>query len=167
MPNRLLIAALLLPLSLVPAQAHVMLIQKSAKPGSEFQASFRVGHGCAGSPTVALRVELPATLSRVTVPAKPGWTVKIERSADGHVRAVLWKGTLANDKPEIFTIGMRVPNKPDVLVFPATQTCTNAEEHWSEPPSVHGKNPAPALTVSPDGAAPDAMPDMAGMPGMH
>ena len=164
----MLIAFLLLPLSLVPAEAHVMLVQKSAKPGSEFLAYFRVGHGCAGSPTVALQVELPAGLSRVTVPPKPGWTEQIELGTDGHVRTVSWKdGMLANDKPDIFSIAMRVPNKPDVLVFPATQTCTNTEEHWSEPPSVHGKNPAPALTVSPDGAAPDAMPDMAGMPGMH
>ncbi|MGY3358590.1 uncharacterized protein YcnI [Bradyrhizobium sp. GM0.4] len=42
-----------------PATAHVFLEGKQATVGGSYKAVFAVPHGCAGSPTVKIRVQIP------------------------------------------------------------------------------------------------------------
>ena len=42
------------------AQAHVVISPAMAPAGGYYFGELRVSHGCDGSPTVALRVEIPA-----------------------------------------------------------------------------------------------------------
>lgn len=129
------------------AVAHVSLAEPVAPPGTRYVGHFKLGHGCSGSPTVGLRIEIPSGVRAATPEAQPGWTLSLER--DGS--AVSWKGgMLASDKPGIFTIAMTLPEKEGVLLFPATQTCQTGEEVWSEAPPQTGKakRPAPMLTVT-------------------
>ena len=42
-----------------PALAHITLEQREAPAGSTYKAVMRVGHGCEGSPTIAVRVQIP------------------------------------------------------------------------------------------------------------
>ena len=167
MRNKAALAACLL--AATPAAAHVTLTETSARPGAAYVAHFRVGHGCSGSPTTALRVDLPQTVSSVKPQEAPGWTLKTEQAA-GRITSVTWRGgSLAADQPGEFAIAMTLPQTSAKLNFPATQTCEKGVEQWSELPAADGhplKNPAPVLTVSPEPAkAPDAaMPGM--MPGM-
>jgi uncharacterized protein YcnI len=151
-------------LAATAASAHVTLADGSAAAGSMQAERFRVGHGCSGSPTTALRIELPQAIGSAKPQPKPGWTVDIEHAGE-RVSAITWKGSaLASDMFDEFVILMKLPAAPGVILFPATQTCESGVEHWIAPPEGHPKNPAPALTIT----APDA-PAMPGMDmgGMH
>ena len=59
------------------ALAHVTLATKEAPAAAEYKAVFRVGHGCKGSPTVRLSVEVPSGVVAVKPQPKPGWQIEI------------------------------------------------------------------------------------------
>jgi len=162
MRNRIALALLLIA---APAAAHVTLTEPSAKPGAAYVAHLRVGHGCSGSPTIALRVEIPAGVSEVRPQSAPGWTLHTE-TVGALTKSVTWSdGVLAANQPGVFAIAMTLPAVNGPLIFPATQTCENGVEQWSDLPAADGhalKNPAPILTVSPT----PAKPADAAMPGM-
>lgn len=152
------IAAALLLLASAPAQAHVMLAQPSALPGSSYRAHFTVGHGCSGAPTTGLRVTIPAAVTDAAPVAKPGWTQNIS----GHT--VTWSGgKLAADHPDSFDIQMTLPRTAQTLSFAAIQTCEKSTVSWSDAPG--GAHPAPVLSVTTHPSMP-SMPGMPGMPGM-
>lgn len=80
------LAAILLAAGTVfPAMAHITLDNGSAKVGSTYKAILRVGHGCDGKATVALRVRLPEGIISVKPMPKPGW--KIEKTLGEYARA--------------------------------------------------------------------------------
>jgi periplasmic copper chaperone A len=56
--------------------AHVTLQGREATVGADYKAVFVVPHGCAGSPTTKLRVQIPAGV--IATEAKPvaGWNVE-------------------------------------------------------------------------------------------
>jgi uncharacterized protein YcnI len=163
--RRLLAFSLLL--AATPAMAHVSLTEKSAKPGTLLVAHFRVGHGCSGSPTTALPIEMPASASQVRVETKRGWKDRTELAPDGkHVSAVGWQGgSLPSDQAGEFAVSLRLPATEGQLLFPVTQTCAAGTETWNERPQAGAKHPAPALMVGED-AAPGGGMDMKSMPGM-
>jgi uncharacterized protein YcnI len=161
MRNKLIAVLALLPLWPLAAQAHVSLVENSAKAGSEFVAIFRVGHGCGGSPTIALSITLPSGVT-ARPQAKPGWTIAQQRDP----AAIIWRGgVLAADQFDDFAVLLHLPAAPGRLIFPVTQSCAAGVEHWSDAPAP-GKppaHPAPVLTLTP--GTPGA-PAMDAMPGM-
>jgi uncharacterized protein YcnI len=162
MRNRLTILLLMLAGT---AQAHVMLSPSSAKPGAHLTVQVEVGHGCSGSPTTALRVQIPQSVTAATPQPKQGWKAALEKTPDGGRVAVWQGGKLAADKPDSFALTLTLPSAPGPLRFPATQTCEQGQVDWNAAasnPAAAG-HPAPVLTVSP---APMAMPGMANMPPM-
>ena len=68
-----------------PASAHVELEGAQAAIGVDYKAVFIVPHGCAGSPTIKLRVQIPEGV--IATEAKPidGWQVD---TVKGHHRPV-------------------------------------------------------------------------------
>ena len=139
-----------LVLTMGHANAHVTLAEPQAVPAARYMAHFRVGHGCDGSPTVALRIELPPDVSAVTPQPQPGWTLSTEREGS-RIKTVTWTGgMLPPDQHGLFAIAMTLPDREGQLLFPARQTCQTGEEYWSEPSPTSGKakHPAPVLTVS-------------------
>ena len=50
---------LMAALAASPAAAHVYLEGKQATVGASYKAVFAVPHGCSGSPTVKIRVQIP------------------------------------------------------------------------------------------------------------
>jgi uncharacterized protein YcnI len=149
----------------MPAAAHVVLTVRSAPAGSYYTAAFEVGHGCAGSATTSLRVEIPAAILTAKPQPKAGWTLEIEREplaapvkGDGgetlttRAKAFTWRGRLPDDEFDAFAITAKLPSAPGVLVFPAVQTCEQGEARWVDTP-VAGQprptHPAPTLTITP------------------
>ncbi|MDB5644105.1 MAG: hypothetical protein JWN07_3422, partial [Hyphomicrobiales bacterium] len=57
--SRILYAALAAACLALPAQAHVTLEKSEATAGQPYKGVLRVGHGCSGSPTTSLSVEIP------------------------------------------------------------------------------------------------------------
>lgn len=56
---RLLVAGLLGPAAVGSVSAHATLATTEAPPDSTCKAVIRVGHGCEGKPTQAVRVRIP------------------------------------------------------------------------------------------------------------
>ena len=104
------------------ASAHVVLDVREAKAGSYFKGVFRVGHGCAGSPTIRVAVTIPDGINSARPQPKPGWDIEIVkrkletprdighgRQIDEVVSEVVWKGgPLPNAYFDEFAIQIRI-----------------------------------------------------------
>jgi len=162
------------------AAAHVVMVPDTAAPGAPYVGVFRVSHGCAGSATTALRVELPPGVIGAKPQAKAGWTVEIEREplarpvmGEGgkpittRVKAITWRGHLPDDQFDTFGVMMKLPESRGPLYLPAIQSCEVGANRWTDIPAPgqawHGvPSPAPVITLGDgDGAAagPSGPPD--------
>lgn len=157
-----------------PAAAHITLSEPQAPAGSMYVGYFRVGHGCDGAATTALRIEIPAELTGLKPQPKPGWTLRIDRAppvagakGPGRVTAITWTGgPLPDDEWDEFGISAKLPATTGLLAFPAVQSCRDVQVRWADPaPGGHEGHPAPALTVTP--AAGASMPMNMAMPMTH
>src|SRR3984893_15012340 len=59
-----------------PAGAHISLEPKQATIGSSYKAVFAVPHGCAGSATIKIRVQIPEGVIAAKPMPKAGWNVE-------------------------------------------------------------------------------------------
>ena len=153
----------------LPALAHVTLETPTAKVGASYKAVLRVGHGCDGKATTAIRVRLPEGVISVKPMPKPGW--KIEKTEGEYakaydyygeqktsgVRELKWSGgNLGDDEYDEFVFRAFVTDafKPgQTIAFPVVQECVEgATTRWIEIPEP-GKTeddyeyPAPSVTV--------------------
>jgi uncharacterized protein YcnI len=167
--SRLLLGAGLLVLAtLGRAQAHVTLEVEEAAPNSAYKAVLRVGHGCEGKPTTAIRVKIPEGVIVAKPMPKPGWRLatakgKYAQSYDYFgtptgegVTEIAWtSGDLPDDFYEEFVFRARLTGfAPGTVVhFPVVQECTDGAVHrWIEIPAA-GKSaddyeePAPGVTI--------------------
>lgn len=142
------------------AQAHVVLAQTQAAPGSTYVAAFRVSHACGDSPTVKLRVEIPEAIEGVNPQPKAGWKVTIERApvpagskSIGRISAITWEGSLDASFFDDFTALFKLPETATQIYFPTVQVCASGEDRqWVQIPAA-GKawnsvpRPAPVLNV--------------------
>ena len=151
-----------------PAAAHVTLEKRQAPVGSYYKAVFAVPHGCAGSPTVKLRVQIPEGVIGIKPMPKPGWTLEMVKGkyaaeyefhgsklSEG-VKEVVWSGgKLADDNFDefVFSSYLTAGLKPDTtLYFPVVQECEQGVSRWIDIPSEGGhshdsKTPAPGLKL--------------------
>ncbi len=149
------------------AQAHVTANPDEGVAGRYAQTSLRVSHGCAGSPTVAVRVKIPEGVIQVKPQAKPGWTVEVKKRTlpqpvdAGHgvrvtetVDEVVWRGgPLPDAYYDEFGLIMKLPDAAGTtLWFPVVQECAQGVHRWIEIPAAgQGWNdlrePAPFVKV--------------------
>ena len=153
-------AALIIIALAIPhlALAHVAATPATTSAGAYTAVAFRVGHGCDGKPTVALRLEIPAAVAQARPRAIAGWRIAIEKAPDGRTSAVTWRGRLPEAQFETFELLFKAPDQPGPLYFPATQTCSGGQVQWTEiprPGEAAGalSHPAPVVSVTPSGAA--------------
>jgi len=161
-------------LSATPARAHVELETDQAPAGSSYKAVLMVPHGCTGSPTVALRVQIPDGVVGAKPMPKPGWTVTtvvgklakpVEREGTTiteDVREIDWSGgNLPDGFYDEFVFVASLPDQPGaVLHFPVIQQCAKGTVRWIDIPAAGQteddvKAPAPALTLGPKRAGGD------------
>jgi uncharacterized protein YcnI len=153
------------------AMAHVTLEQASAPVNDMYKAVLRVGHGCDGSPTTGLRVQLPPGFQGAKPMPKPGWTVttrseKLAKPYETHGRLVTeevveiqWNANqrdawLADAHYDEFIVRGRLPNTAGAIWFKVLQTCEKGQLDWSQIPSAGSdtqglKTPAARLEVEP------------------
>ena len=161
-------------LSATPARAHVELETDQAPAGASYKAVLMVPHGCAGSPTVALRVQIPDGVVGAKPMPKPGWRVTtvvgklakpVEREGTTiteDVREIDWSGgNLPDGFYDEFVFVASLPDQPGaVLHFPVIQQCAKGTVRWIDIPAAGQtegdvKAPAPALTLGPKRAGGD------------
>ncbi len=162
---------LLAVVAVSPAAAHVMLEGKQAAVGAEFKAVFVVSHGCAGSPTIKLRVQIPEGVIATEATPVAGWNVETVKGKYGGeydykegakvsegIKEVAWSGGKLPDKTrQEFVIATYLTGglKPNTtLYFPVVQECEQGVSRWIEIPpdgathSHEGKWPAPGVKLT-------------------
>ncbi|TNC43205.1 YcnI family protein [Rubellimicrobium rubrum] len=147
--------------------AHITLEEPKAAAGSAYKAVLRVGHGCEGAATTAVRVQIPDGVIDAKPMPKPGWTIEttvgaFAEPAELHgetltegVREIRWSGgDLPDEWYDEFTFRGRLTEAltGQTVYFPVIQECGEAVTRWIEIPA-DGQDPhdlaepAPALTV--------------------
>ncbi|MDN4981834.1 YcnI family protein [Bradyrhizobium sp. WYCCWR 13022] len=166
-PRLILMAAL----AASPAAAHVYLEGKQATVGASYKAVFAVPHGCAGSPTVKIRVQIPEGVIAAKPMPKAGWNVDVvegqyAKAYDYHgnkltsgVKEVVWSGgKLPDQNYDEFVVSSFLTDtlKPNTtLYFPVVRECEKGISRWIEiPPDGTGhsheeKSPAPGVKLLP------------------
>jgi uncharacterized protein YcnI len=117
------------------ASAHVGLaVNGTASPGSTNLFGFGPGHGCGTSPTIAMRIQIPAGIESVKPVAKPGWNIDIVTNTDGAVTEIHFTGgNLPNEWYDQFWIRARVNAEvaPEThIYFPVIQECVEGVNNW-------------------------------------
>lgn len=153
-------------LATASVHAHIVLEQKSATAGSYHKATFMVGHGCDGSPTIGIDIEMPEPMAVVKPMPKTGWqlstqTAQLATSMSLHgrpitetVNRVTWRGgPLPDDHYDEFVLLLQLPKRSGPLYFRVMQLCESGRSDWVEVP-VAGKSgrlkmPAPVLELQP------------------
>jgi uncharacterized protein YcnI len=148
------------------ASAHIVFAEPQAAAGGYYAGFLRVSHSCGASPTVSIRVEIPAGVDSARPQPKPGWTLAVEHaplaqpihSESGalvteRVSAVTWTGNLPADEFDQFGLMMKLPAEAGPLYFPTTQRCAAGVNAWVNKPATPAAwhstpMPAPMLILT-------------------
>jgi len=171
MLKQIMAASAALWLCSATVHAHIVLVESQAVAGSYHKASLRVGHGCNGSATTALAVQVPADFQGAKPQPKPGWTVAIRKAqlakpytshgktVTDDVVEVRWtaaskEAALPDEQFDDFAFMGRLPDQPGPVWVKVLQICDSGQNDWSEIPargtSTKGlKLPAALLDVQP------------------
>jgi uncharacterized protein YcnI len=160
------LAALLLLAS--GAAAHVGLERTEAPVGAGYKAVFKVPHGCEGSATTEVTIDIPEGIIAVKPMPKAGWTIELVKKPYARTYAfyhgaklsegvtqVIWRGgPLPDAYYDEFVLSTFIARelKPGPIYFPVTQKCETGEMAWREIPAEgqdpHDlEHPAPRLTL--------------------
>lgn len=162
-------AAGALALTAAPAAAHVTISPSTNEAGAYAVLTVSVPHGCDGSPTTRIAVDLPDEIYAVTPTRNPFWDVKTvmeqldEPISDAHgneiterVDQVVYTALtpLPDGQRDSFELSLQLPDTAgETLAFPVVQTCRDGETGWTEvatdgQDAEELEHPAPLVTVA-------------------
>ena len=143
-------AAIALSLA-APASAHVTATPSTAAAGAYTVVTFSVGHGCEGSPTTKIEIQVPESVLSVTPSRNPFYDVEktIEKLdepvTDAHGNEVTERTAsivytastpLPDGERDAFELSFQLPDaEGETLSFPTIQTCQKGETSWTEVPA--------------------------------
>lgn len=153
----------------VAANAHVTIAEGTVTAGAYEILTFSVSHGCDGSPTTEVAIQIPEGINAVTPTRNGFYTLEkvMEDLAtpitDSHgnevterVAQVVYTATtpLPADQRDAFELSLQIPEDAagQTLYFPVVQTCEQGETGWVQIPEAgqdaHALDaPAPSVTV--------------------
>lgn len=144
------------------ASAHISVSSGPGFANSTQEIVFGVGHGCEGTDTYSVKIDIPAGVTSVRPLRSDFGKATLEKNAAGDVTAVIWQKPDAELLDSDFgyyklAIRLKVPNQPfTTLYFPTHQTCkasdgTLTTTHWVTTPTTGGTadEPAPELKIVP------------------
>jgi uncharacterized protein YcnI len=149
------------------ASAHVTISPSEEAAGAFTVLTASVPHGCEGSPTTKVAIQMPEQILAVTPTRNPLWTVEKvmetldEPVTDAHgneiterVDRVVYsaKDPLPDGYRDAFELSLQIPDAAgETLVFPVIQTCEKGETAWVETAADGNTEeleaPAPTVTV--------------------
>lgn len=166
--------AFLMLVAATPAHAHVSITPSTTAAGAHAVLVVSVPHGCGGSSTTQIIIQMPEQVSSVTPTRNALWDVEkqvetldppVTDSHGNQVTERVASVTYRTDTPlpdgyrDVLELSLMLPDlEGDTLVFPTIQTCEQGEAAWIEVPA-DGQDPetlelpAPAfvLTAAGDG----------------
>lgn len=153
-----------------PAAAHVTIAPGAAPADGYATLQVQVPHGCDGSPTKAIRLQIPESVPRVTPQVHPGWEVTTKdgpkdavelhgEAVTRGVKEVTWTATEAGPLPDgrldVFGMSVKLPagQAGDPVYFPTVQQCVKGETGWIQIPQPGEseedlESPAPAVVLT-------------------
>jgi uncharacterized protein YcnI len=152
-----------------PASAHVTVSPEDTAAGSFTVVTMSVPHGCDGSATTKVAIQIPKDILTVTPTRNPYYDVakKIEKLpepvTDAHGNEVTERVAsveytaqtpLPDGERDTFELSLQLPEKAgETLAFPAVQTCEKGETAWTEVPAEGQdaeelEHPAPAFEIT-------------------
>ncbi|KAI9228037.1 MAG: hypothetical protein DHS80DRAFT_6406, partial [Piptocephalis tieghemiana] len=163
------VAAFSLALLISSAQAHITAKPPTLPADSYGSTAFRIGHGCSGSPTVGLTVQIPEGITSAKGRQLSGWTISSTShpvdATTNTTTAVTWSAQqdpanataplgLPDGAYQDFELYFKTPALSDAtktIYFPVTQICANMSQPWTDIP-VEGQpepaHPAPSLNLT-------------------
>jgi periplasmic copper chaperone A len=148
------------------ASAHISPQDPEGPSGGYMTTAFKVGHGCEGSPTTKVEIQMAEGVTSVKPQPVPGWNLSttmrtLDPPIDNHgtkitetVDTVVWEGgALPDSELQMFWVSMKLPEGEagEALAFPVVQTCEVGQTDWIEP-IVEGQeepaHPAPVITLT-------------------
>jgi len=153
-----------------PASAHVTVTPSETAAGAYTVLTFSNGHGCEGSPTTAIRIQIPEGINAVTPTRNDFYEVTKQSERldppveDAHgnqlterVATVTYtaRTPLPDGYRDAFELSLQLPEDAagETLAFPVIQTCEQGETGWTEIPA-SGQDaeeldtPAPSFEVT-------------------
>ncbi len=163
------VALIVTAIAAAPASAHVTITPSDTAAGSYVVLTVSVPHGCEGSPTTAIDIQIPEPILSVTPTLLAGWEaekkmVQLDTPVtDAHGNEVterVGQVTYTADQPladgyrAAMELSLQLPETPDeTLVFPVVQKCVVGETGWTEV-AAEGEDaeelehPAPVVTIT-------------------
>jgi periplasmic copper chaperone A len=150
------------------AGAHVTAAPGEGPADGYTTQTFSVGHGCEGSPTTQLRIQVPPSVATATPIVHPLWDVQTkegkkdpvelhgEKITSG-VSEIIYtaKTPLPEGRLAQFAVSLKLPagEEGDVLHFPTVQKCEKGAHRWIQIPAEGEsgdelESPAPAVVLA-------------------
>jgi uncharacterized protein YcnI len=118
------------------ASAHVHVDPATAAAGDTETLTFSFSHGCDGSPTTALAIDIPDGVGNATPVVQGGWTITRELGSDGVPTRVVYTADAPVEDGFKAAVSMDVllteATAGATLAFPVTQTCAAGETAWTQ-----------------------------------
>jgi len=155
------------------AGAHPVVEHQAATAGSSYKASFKIGHGCAGSPTRQIAVDVPAGVRGAQPMPKAGWALEVlreklaqpytshGRTISEDVVRITWTAKTKDDMLpsahfDEFVLAAQLPDKAGPIYWQLHQACEEGRMDWVEIPKPGQKmsdlkSPAVLVEVLPAG----------------
>ncbi len=152
------------------ASAHVTVSASETAAGSYTVLTVSVPHGCAGSATTELAIQMPEGINEVTPTRNPFYDVEKvqaeldEPITDAHGNTVAERTSevvysaqtpLPDGERDSFELSFQIPEDAagQTLTFPSIQTCEEGETAWTEVPADGQdedelEHPAPSFVVT-------------------
>jgi uncharacterized protein YcnI len=151
-----------------PALAHISFDTKEGPVGGTYTGVLNIEHGCEGSPTTTIRIQVPDGVILVEPSPTPGWELETvtglyaepiqhgdETLTEG-AREIVWSGgSLPEGEHARFSFQAQLPpgEVGAVIRFPIVQECEEGVHRWIEIPA-EGQDagdleePAPGVTLT-------------------
>jgi uncharacterized protein YcnI len=128
------------------ASAHIDPDPIAIQAGTAATVSFKVEHGCDGSPTTSMKFQIPDGVTDAAGVAKDGWTATLTGNT-----LEFAGGPLAADQEDHFDISFTAPATAGDIRFPVIQTCEVGELDWievAEEGAAEPEHPAPTIKIT-------------------
>ncbi|GAA5039636.1 YcnI family protein [Microbacterium fluvii] len=118
------------------ASAHVHVTPDEASAGASTRLTFSFSHGCDDSPTTALVIDMPDTVTNATPVLDGAWTISRELRDDGTTAQVTYTAVNPIESGISASVSLDADIATDAadtsIPFPVTQECVDGETAWTE-----------------------------------